>query len=424
MTRPPGLASVFIAVLAVATAVAVTMVTMLTWFVTDQGTLDAWRSLIAALAAAGVALGVVAMMHIILVAIRQEFTRRGRSALERWTRAWSDVAVGGPVESVHHSQLTAASEAAAAILQHLTGDGAQRLRAALKETGVLTADLELAGRGLENSGRQAAAAVERLAWIADAAALDLFRRAAGSQDRRASRAAVFGAVRILARERDPEPVGQQVVEIIEDHVVYDPVPKGTRSFLSAAMVEASEHLGWLCAQLLARREHEAVHVAALDAIGASRRPEALDLAVEALINAVEDETEAAALRTIAKIGQVPDRAVASVVEAAGEANEGIRVQAAHALTWVPATVALPSLWTMLGDLSWEVRRAAALALVGCGSPGERTLKRAASSHPDRFARDIAAAIGGFAATVTPAEPRADRPPAPAPEWSLLPGPAR
>ena len=99
---------------------------------------------------------------------------------------------------------------------------------------------------------------------------------------------------------------------------------------------------------------------------------------------------AAALRVLSHFGHVPGSAVSAVV-ASAEVGEGIgvRVNATHALVGVEPSVALPVLWRLLADASWEVRRAATDALVRLGARGVDVLRRAASAHQDRFARDVA-----------------------------------
>lgn len=387
--RGAGLASLFVAILVVAAAVSVTMFAMLAWFVTGQGTVDAWRSLVLALTVAGVGLGTVALAHLALVAVRQEVSRRRERLIAGWTQVWGGVAAGGDGPVVPAEASAVASEAAARVIQQMTGEGVERVRSGLHSSGVLEAELASAARGIGVPRSRSTAALERLAWIATPDALSLFARAARGNDLRSARAALLGMTRVLAERSQPEPVGPELVAAIEAHLSAVRDPAGTRTFLSTVLMSAGDHLAWLCGRLLRRGQPEVAHVAALEAIGLSHRPEALELATEALLGAVEDETVAAALRALSRVGHVPGRAHEAVLEAAGAAHVGTRVQAAYALVWLPPHVAIPALWTLLGDRTWDVRRGAAQALARSGAPGERALREAASSHPDRFARDVA-----------------------------------
>lgn len=404
-----GLAPLFVAILVVAAAVGATMFAMLVWFVAGQGTAGAWRSLVVALTVAGVGLGAVAIVHLALVAVRHESTRRRERRVHEWTGAWAEVASGGRVPFVPPEARPVASEAAARVIQQLAGEGAKRVRAGLATSGVLPAELASAARGIGVPRSRSTAALERLAWIATPDALPLFACAARGPDVRSARAALLGMARVLAEQHLPDPVGRELVSAIEDHLASAPDPAGLRTFLSTVLLATGDHLSWLCARLLRRSEPEVAHVAALEAIGLSHRPEALELATEALLGATEDETAAAALRALARVGHVPENAHHAVLEATESAHLGTRVQAAHALVWLPPEVALPALWTLLGDTAWEVRRAAAQALARSGPPGEAELRRAAASHPDRFARDIAgitlAASRGASGAEEPGPPR-------------------
>ncbi len=388
--RGAGLASLFVAILVVAAAVSATMLAMLVWFVGGQGTSGAWSALVVALTVAGVALAAVAVVHLALVAYRHETIRRRERRVQAWTYAWAHVAAGGAVPFVPPDARALASEGAARVVQQLAGEGAERVRVGLAESGVLAAELASAARGVGVPRSRATAALERLAWIAAPDALPLFARAARGSDERSARAALLGMARVLAGQQEPEPVGPELVAAVEDHLASVPDPAGLRTFLSTVLLSTGDHLAWLCSRLLRRIEPEVAHVAALEAIGLSHRPEALELATNALLEAMEDETAAAALRALARVGHVPEHAHGAVLEAAESAHLGTRVQAAYALVWLPPAVALPALWELLGDTAWEARRAAAQALARSGPPGEAELRRAADSHPDRYARDVAA----------------------------------
>ena len=382
------LAALFLTILAAGTAMLVTMVALLVQFLDGVGQAEVWRSIVVALAGAGMGLAVIGIVHLSLIASRRTAHARRELRIANWTHAWCAVAAGAEAPAVRGSDREVAAEGAALVLQDMTGEGAERIRLALLAGGTVTADLALATRGLLSQVGISTAALERLAWIAVPEALPLFEVAAGSSSDRVSRAALLGAMRVLAEQRNPDEVGATVIGAIEEHVRATRDPEGARPFLTAVMLAADDNLGWLCRELLAGGTSATVRVAALDAIGRSQRPEAGEIATVALLGGSQGEVGAAALRTLARVGFVPPVAAAAVVAAASDENRAVRVQAAYALVGAGVDVALPALWTGLADEAWEVRRACADALQGYGRAGEELLRRAAAQHSDRFARDV------------------------------------
>ncbi|MFO7547151.1 MAG: HEAT repeat domain-containing protein [Trueperaceae bacterium] len=391
--RVVGLASMFVAILAVALAVIVTLLAMMMRFTLDVGPLQAWRSLVIALAAAGVAIGVVALLQLTLLAARRVKSARHGVRLRFWTDVWSDVAAGGRLPPIPPAAHEGATEAAASVLEQVSGSAGERIRTLLADTGLLTRDLTIAARGMGTPRGPSTTALERLARIAAPSALPLFGRAATSRDVRTARSALLGIARVLAAQVRPEPMGDGLLVAIEDHVRTLANAVAARPFLTAAILASGEHVLWVCDALLRRDLPDAVHVAALEALGLSRRPEAIDLAAGVLRLDVDDEARAAALRTLAAIGHVPAWATSDVLAASTEPHTGTRVQAAYALVGADVDVAIPALWPMLGDPSWDVRRAAATAMSRCGPMGSAALRHAAEAHVDAFARDVAHLAG-------------------------------
>lgn len=108
-----------------------------------------------------------------------------------------------------------------------------------------------------------------------------------------------------------------------------------------------------------------------------------------LISDPDGELRAAALRCLSGMGRVPADAVDAVVDRLEDPAAFVRVHAVRAASTVVHERITGRLWDCLGDPSWWVRRAAAEVLAERGEEGRRALERAAHSHPDRFARDIA-----------------------------------
>jgi HEAT repeat protein len=72
--------------------------------------------------------------------------------------------------------------------------------------------------------------------------------------------------------------------------------------------------------------------------------------------------------------------------------EFVRVVAVRAARRQPLPHVLALLIERLGDSSWWVRKGAAETLAAMGPAGEEALFEAAESHPDRYARDMAAQV--------------------------------
>jgi HEAT repeat protein len=119
----------------------------------------------------------------------------------------------------------------------------------------------------------------------------------------------------------------------------------------------------------------------------------------------DPELRAAAFRALHRLGSVPEQAHASLLEALRDEVDFVRVQAAHAAAFLPAEVALPALEPGLGDESWWVRRAAAASMARLGVDGVAAVRRAAETHPDQAAREMAVQILLEAGVLDPAAAR-------------------
>lgn len=416
------IAAIFGAILTAAAAIVMTMGSLLLQFRTPGDQVMAWRSLVIALGGVGIALCLICLLHLSLatggLVVRTSEARR----VKAWLARWAAVANGDAAPAVPSRERYAAAEAAALIMQDMSGEGARRIRTALEASGLVARDIAQAGSGRGLAQLQRVAALERLAWLAAPEALPLFHRAAGGPDPRAARAGLLGACRTLATVERPGAIGYQVLDCIEAHAARVSRASGYRPFLAASLAGAGRHVGWLCAELLSRPLPEPVRAAALDALGVARPDGAAEVVAEALAAGLEGETLAAALRALARLGPVPDVALGAVAAACDDAFDGARVQAAYALVGAAHHVAAARLWTLLGDPAFDVRFAAATALSGWGAVGAETLRRAAATHPDAFARDMASMIDSLNVASAADAPRrgrqpfamsASRPPVPA-----------
>lgn len=390
----PRLAALFLAVLAAGTAVLLSMIALLVQFRgADQAAV--WRSLVIALGGVGIALSVVGLVHLSLISARRAVAARNEALVADWLQVWSAVAAGAKAPSIPAQREIVAAKAAAAVLQELTGESARSVRGALRAQGLVEAELRRAWRGVGSASPAAIEALERLAWIADSEALELFESAV-TKGVRPARAALLGVMRVLAEQDRPDQVVNLAVDMIERYLPGVRDPQGVRPFLQAALMASGNHLGRLCTCLMEHGRHEVARTAAIEAVCRSHRPEAGELVGNALLRGLEGETKAAALRGLALIGLIDDAVAGAVVDATRDDSMAIRVNAVHALGGVQRKLALAALWDCLADPAWEVRLAASDTLLRYGPAGETLLREAVVAHEDRYARDIASMTLGVA----------------------------
>jgi len=132
-----------------------------------------------------------------------------------------------------------------------------------------------------------------------------------------------------------------------------------------------------------------------------------DMADEVAASATHPDPElrAATFRALRRLATVPEGAERRLLAAVDDEVDFVRVQAAHAAAFAPAELALSALEPHLADPSWWVRRAVAGSLARLGEAGVATVKRAAQTHPDQAAREMAVQILLEADELTPAAAR-------------------
>jgi len=128
--------------------------------------------------------------------------------------------------------------------------------------------------------------------------------------------------------------------------------------------------------------------AAIEAAGRLERVD-LSIAIAPLVEDLDPEIRAAALRALHGIRTIPDAAEQSVRRGLYDDVDFVRVQATRAAELLPFGSVASRMWEMLGDGSWWVRRTAAETIGGHGTAGAEMLGWAARSHPDRYARHMA-----------------------------------
>lgn len=147
---------------------------------------------------------------------------------------------------------------------------------------------------------------------------------------------------------------------------------------------------------LLSRPHQDLAPGQLRAVLAAARHSSPPIPIEGLgrlIDHSNPEIRAAALQTLAILGDRELVASESIEESLEAEREYLRIHATRAAQHLPRQRALGALWKRLGDSSWWVRVAAAETLALLGEEGLSMLERAAEDHPDRFARDMAGSYG-------------------------------
>jgi HEAT repeat protein len=317
--------------------------------------------------------------------------RRHARQLDTWTERWialaladdSDVATADIPTSGRLPR--AAVDAALSLLEAMKSEEGDRLKAALARHGIDRWLLRHVGSGHLTARLDA---VESLGKARLPQALDpllaLLEHPKPVVRRMAVRAAA-GTVAIMPPKPGPDGPGGKFVRAL------------LKTDLKAGVVQESlllleTHAGAVLRDLLANPSlADSLLWVVLETAG---RLGLADMAEEISARAIHSDPElrAAAFRALHRLGTVPDRAQPPLLAALHDEVDFVRVQAAHAAAFLPGDVALGALEPRLGDDSWWVRRAAAASLARVGDDGVFAVKRAAKTHPDQAAREMAAQI--------------------------------
>jgi hypothetical protein len=352
-----------------------------------------------------VALALAAFATWAVVSVRDLRASRRAAALERWTGTWGGVAADGPVPEVPAGQRVAAAESAARVAQLVSAAGAARVRDGYVTSGLAQADLRAASSSRQRA-RARSEALQRLARLGPPEARDHLMRSVASRDGALARAALLGVARVLAATPDDERGPMDFVHAVRSYLLTHG-PARARRLLTTAVL-SSGRWGPACAAALLEADLDpVVRHAALDALAVAAWPEGRTLAAAVLTSGGPGgaadpadgpdaaETRAAALRVLARLGGVPDAALADALRAADDPVVAVRVAAVHALACTPGDTSERLLWRALGDAAWDVRRAAAISARRAGGPYAALLERAKREHPDAFARDVAGVVAAW-----------------------------
>ena len=218
------------------------------------------------------------------------------------------------------------------------------------------------------------------------------------------------ALRSLARSlaRMPEgPRYDRAVIGMAEAVMTSPIPAGAVEEAMLLLEGASPRVLGIVLAASPTDQRAGLVARAIDAVG---RLKLLELVEDVAAHVADHDAEvrAASLRALGRLGILPQAAVPAALAATGDPVVFVRVQAARTAVLLPHDRARTALWRGLGDESWWVRRAAAQALLGLGVEGPRLVQRAARTHPDRYARQMALQVLLDAGRLDPHDARALR----------------
>ena len=323
--------------------------------------------------------------------------------LDQWTEWWVGLALTSPdqpgVNATNRYRLPrVAVHSVLSLLEAVKGEEGDRLKEALTAHGVdgwflrrarsghLTAKLD----AIENLGKA------RLPHAFDQL-LALFHHGKPVVRRMSARAAGV-TLAIMPPTDGPDSPHARFVEAIK-HADLQP------GVVQESLLLLETRAGPILKELLADPElSDTLRWVALETIGRLGLADMAEQAADSCDHP-DPELRAAAFRCLRRLGTVPEGAESCLLAALDDEVDFVRVQAAHAAAFVPAEAALPALEPHLQDESWWVRRAAAGSLARLGEIGVATVRRAAESHPDQAAREMAVQILLEADEMSPAAAR-------------------
>jgi HEAT repeat protein len=323
--------------------------------------------------------------------------------LDQWTEWWVGLALTGPDEpGVHATDRyrlpRVAVHSVLSLLEAVKGEEGDRLKEALAGHGVdrwflrrarsghLTAKLD----AIENLGKA------RLPHAFDQL-LALFHHGKPVVRRMSARAAGVTLAIMPPTDGSDSPHARFIQAI--KHADLQP------GVVQEALLLLETRAGPILKELLADPElSDTLRWVAIETVGRLGLADMAEQAADSCDHP-DPELRAAAFRCLRRLGTVPEVAEACLLAAVDDEVDFVRVQAAHAAAFIPAEAALPALEPHLQDDNWWVRRAAAGSLARLGEIGVATVRRAAESHPDKAAREMAVQILLEADEMSPAAAR-------------------
>jgi HEAT repeat protein len=327
--------------------------------------------------------------------------RRHGGQLDKWTEEWIALALDDDAAAGHGTARRlprAAKDSVLSLLEAVKGEEGDRLKEVLARHGVdrwflrraraghLTARLD----AIEGLGKA------RLPQTLDAL-LELFRHPRQVVRRMAARAAA-GTLAVMPPEPGPDGPHARFIAALRGADLQSGV-------VQESLLLLETRAGPILRELLA--DPDLADTLRWVALETSGRLGLADMAEQVAPSTTHPDPElrAAAFRALRRLGSVPEGAQAPLLQALQHEVDFVRVQAAHAAAFLPAEVALPALEPRLGDDSWWVRRAAAASMARLGDDGVAAVRRAAETHPEKAAREMAVQVLLEADELTPAAAR-------------------
>jgi HEAT repeat protein len=328
--------------------------------------------------------------------------RRHGGQLDKWTEEWIALALDDDAAAAGHGTARrlprAAKDSVLSLLEAVKGEEGDRLKEVLARHGVdrwflrraraghLTARLD----AIEGLGKA------RLPQTLDAL-LELFRHPRQVVRRMAARAAA-GTLAVMPPEPGPDGPHARFIAALRGADLQSGV-------VQESLLLLETRAGPILRELLA--DPDLADTLRWVALETSGRLGLADMAEQVAPSTTHPDPElrAAAFRALRRLGSVPEGAQAPLLQALQDEVDFVRVQAAHAAAFLAAEVALPALEPRLGDESWWVRRAAAASMARLGDDGVAAVRRAAETHPEKAAREMAVQVLLEADELTPAAAR-------------------
>ena len=379
----------FAAIVLVVLLVQITAATLLTWSFIDQslGKVSAFSA--KTLVIGGITTGAMALLALTVYLLGFHVIAEKRRRLheiesEHWTTRW--VSVLFEQEDCPKGPLSRAAQGAlVALTESMKGPEAVRLRALIALYGI---DERLVNEISSSDPRRRRDALEGLAMARLPQALDALissmvdaRPEIRAMAARAASRTIASISSSQGREHFALRFGDALVEgglargVVEEMLL----------LTDTAAPSIERHL------LASPGLPERLIAPVIDAAGRSQASSLVPL-VLAHSRSQNPEVRAAVLRFLSRRGEAALAGRVIVLGGMDDDIEFVRVNAVRAARKQPLAQVLPTLTERLGDPSWWVRKGASETLAAMGPVGEEALFAAAQTHPDRFARDMAAQV--------------------------------